>query len=153
MLGVCTLLGPAPGLPWLCWSLARRRRGRHDARETGLWIAFGGVLAERQAEQARQAHMRAGAGADAVPPAAERAPAGAPAERGSAATPAAASAADGLERDLPSAGRGPGAGAGAPAGGTMVPMEEVVLNLALEEVRRSSEMGGMPYRCRPRPQP
>ena len=97
--------------------------------------------------------MHAGAGAVAVPAAAERAPAGAPAERGSAAGPAGASAAAVLESSLPSAGRGPGAGAGAPAGGTVVPTKEVVLNLALEELRRSGEMGGMPYRCRPTPQP
>ena len=72
-----------------------------------------------------------------MPSAPERTPVGAPAECGSAAAPAAASAAAVPESGLPS----------------VVPTEEVVLNLALEEVRRSGEMGGMPYRCRPTPQP
>lgn len=107
----------------------------------GFWC----IQAACQAEPSRLAHMCAGAGADAVPAAA--APVGAPAQRGSAAAAAGASAAAGLESGLPSAGRAPGAGAGAPAGATVVPTDEVVLNLALEEVRRSGEMGGVPYRC------
>ena len=76
-----------------------------------------------------------------------RAPTGAPVEcRRAGAATAAASPAAVLEGGLPTAGRAPDAGAGAAAGGDVVPAAEVVLNLALEEVRRSGEMGGMPYR-------